>query len=359
MDPFTQGVVGAAFAQLGARYGGKQSAVTPDVDEKARAKKDRNTSMVAASVIGALSGMAPDLDVLIRSSNDPLLALEYHRHFTHSLFFIPIGAAICACVFFVFLRFWRPLSFLSLYVWSLLGYATHALLDVCTSYGTQIFWPFSNFRASIDVISVIDPLFTIPCFLLLVLACKKRSRTFTIMAIAWGALYLVLGSVQHNRALQQVKILADSRGHNPVRITAKPSFANLIVWKGIYEHQGRFYIDGLRMGLSDVRVWSGDRVDKLETALAFPWLAPESQQARDIQRFTWFSDGYVALDPERENYVIDVRYSLVPNQVKALWGIELDESATFEEHVDYLAKREDSGGAAKILWRMITGDYEP
>jgi len=36
-------------------------------------------------MLGFLSGMAPDLDILIRSSTDPLLSLEYHRQFTHFL----------------------------------------------------------------------------------------------------------------------------------------------------------------------------------------------------------------------------------------------------------------------------------
>ena len=78
MDPFTQGIVGTTVAQTATK---------------------KNT-LVIASVIGLLSGLAPDLDIFIRSSTDPLLFLEYHRHFTHSLIFIPIGALICATVFF-------------------------------------------------------------------------------------------------------------------------------------------------------------------------------------------------------------------------------------------------------------------
>ena len=70
MDPITQGVVGAAASQL----------------------VSRRTEKIAAGVIGFLSGMAADLDVLISSSTDPLLFLEFHRHFTHSLIFIPLGA---------------------------------------------------------------------------------------------------------------------------------------------------------------------------------------------------------------------------------------------------------------------------
>jgi membrane-bound metal-dependent hydrolase YbcI (DUF457 family) len=74
MDPVSQGTVGAAFAQ--------------GVSNK--------RSIVKVSVVGFLAGLAPDLDVLIRSSTDPVLFLEYHRQFTHSLFFIPFGALLVA-----------------------------------------------------------------------------------------------------------------------------------------------------------------------------------------------------------------------------------------------------------------------
>ena len=76
MDPVTQGVLGATLPQ-------------------ATVKKSH---IVYAGILGLLGGMAPDLDVLIRSPNDPLLFLEFHRQFTHSLFFIPIGGLICALV---------------------------------------------------------------------------------------------------------------------------------------------------------------------------------------------------------------------------------------------------------------------
>ena len=64
----------------------------------------RPRQVAVAGLLGALAGMAPDLDVLIRSSVDPLLFLEYHRQFTHSLVFIPLGAALCAAGVFPFVR---------------------------------------------------------------------------------------------------------------------------------------------------------------------------------------------------------------------------------------------------------------
>ena len=62
MDPVSQGAFGAIFAQT---VSGRRK-------------------YIAGARLGCLAGLAPDLDILIRSSSDPLLRLEFHRQFTHS-----------------------------------------------------------------------------------------------------------------------------------------------------------------------------------------------------------------------------------------------------------------------------------
>src|SRR5690606_37296019 len=111
--------------------------------------------------------MAPDLDTLIRSGSDPLLFLELHRHFTHSIAFVPIGALLCAAALHPLVR--RRMPFRRAYLFSLLGFGSHALLDACTSYGTLLLWPFSDVRVAWSVVSVVDPLFTLPVVALVVL----------------------------------------------------------------------------------------------------------------------------------------------------------------------------------------------
>ena len=54
MDPLTQGIVATTASQ--------------SVSTKEK--------IVIASIVGFLSGLAPDIDIFIRSSNDPLLFLE-------------------------------------------------------------------------------------------------------------------------------------------------------------------------------------------------------------------------------------------------------------------------------------------
>lgn len=334
MDPITQGVLGGIVAQL----------------------KSKPQNLAKAATLGALAGMAPDLDVLIRSESDPLLALEYHRHFTHSLFFIPFGGLICALVFYPLLgRRWN-LSFWQILCWCWLGYATHGLLDACTSYGTQLLWPFSHQRFAWDTISVIDPLITLPMLIFAACAARLKLKSYAYWGVVWGALYLGFGFIQHERALKLGNELASQRGHTPLRLEAKPSFANLIVWKTVYETEDRFYVDAVNPGLSHPHTWPGDSIDKLDLHRDLPWLTPGSQQARDIERFRWFSDGYIALDKRNPLQVVDIRYSMLPQQIDPLWGIRLTPDATRQDYVIYYTQRENSDSAFRRLLKMMLGD---
>ena len=83
----------------------------------------------------------------------------------------------------------------------------------------------------------------------------------------------------------------------------------------------------------------GERVAKLDLVKHVPWLDPASQQAKDIERFRWFSDDFLAPDKYHPLGIVDVRYSMLPNEVRGLWGIGLDENATTDQHVEFYADR--------------------
>ena len=249
-----------------------------------------------AGLFGLLSGMAPDLDIFIRSSSDPLLFLEYHRHFTHSLAFIPFGGLLCGTVMYLLLGKRWGVSFFLTCLYCTLGYATHAVLDACTSYGTQLFWPFSNARIAWNSMSIIDPIYTVPIIVGVLMAAIKKQPGIARIVFAWALIYPCIGVFQHNRALEAGLALAQTRGHEPIRIDAKPSFANILLWKVIYETPEYYYVDAIRV-LSDIKKYPGEKIEKLDIARDFYWLDGESQQAKDIERFRWFSNGYIAQDP--------------------------------------------------------------
>jgi inner membrane protein len=335
MDPLSQGTLGASLPSLG---------------------KKKDEGFWPVFLIGFISGLAPDLDVLIRSKTDPLLFLEFHRQFTHSLIFIPVGGFICGALLYS-IYFKKKLSFKRSILLATMGYGTHGLLDACTSYGTQLLWPFSDARIAWNNISIIDPLLTLPLLISLLLSVVLKRKIFNFIGFSYIVLYLFLGLWQQ----YQVERLAGSKvipnGQQVLSISAKPSFANLILWKVVRETKDRYYVDAVRLLPWSSPVWiEGDSIAKLDIKRDLPWLKADSKQAKDLERFRWFSQGYIALDPQDTNKVIDIRYSILPHQVKALWGIRFSPDHQ-SEHVEYIVGRDTSKGTRQVFWSMLKGEF--
>ena len=330
MDPVSQAAIGAAAAQSGSTV----------------------NTLRHGLWIGALAGMAPDLDVFIRSSEDPLLALEFHRQFTHSLFFIPVGAFICASVFYPLIK--KQLPFKAVFGFTALGFGTHGLLDACTTYGTQLLWPFTDARFAWHNVSVIDPLFTLPLIALLIASAARRAPKLAVCGLCWALCYLGFGVLQHQRALSAAKSVVMSRQHQPVRLEVKPGFANLLVWKAIYEYDGRYYVDAIRAGIAP-SYFPGESVSKLNLDRDMPTLRLGSQQAKDIERFRWFSDDWLALDDANPNLIVDMRYSQLPNDIKGLWGIRISSNPPEEAHVQWTTQRSTGQTELTLFWEQLRG----
>ena len=310
MEPLTQATLGAAAA----------IAFT------------RDTPINHAFWMGALGGFLPDADVLIRSAEDPLLHLEYHRHFTHSLIFIPIGGFITAAIGQLLTRgkerlqqLWLPAS---------LGWATHGLLDSCTSYGTHLLWPFAETRLAWHNVSIVDPLYTLPLLILTVLSLRKDNRTLSRIALCWSFAYLLFGLVQRNRATKVYHELAHSRGHEITDASVKPSFGNNILFRGFYIYENRFYTDSIRVSwFGDHKVYEGSSIERLDYDTLYESVDPIHQQ--DLDRFKFFSNGYLVEDPVHRGIIGDFRYAMIPNAVAPMWGIDF-ENRQPNTHMDFV-----------------------
>lgn len=335
MDPLTQGVVGAIAAQ----------------------STSKRREIRIATLAGFAAGLLPDIDVLIRSEADPLLFLEYHRHFTHALAFVPIGGLVAALILWPLLR--GRLPFLRLYLFTTLGYFTHGLLDSCTSYGTYLLWPFSDARIAWHNIAVIDPLFTLPLLVLVLAALKWRSARIGQAALVIGLAYLLLGVVQRDRADALLARVAESHGHVIERGGAKPTLGNLLVWRGVYQREGRMYAVALRPGL-----FGADRVGEIDSAETFdmardlPQLRGDSRLAVDIGRFAHFSDDWLMWVPGSREIVGDFRYALLPGRAQPIWGIRVDPTRP-DQHAPYVTLRDVSRGDWQRFTCKIRGSCIP
>ena len=336
MDPVTQGALGAILPQ----------------SLKTKRSRKYKYHIALAGFLGMVGGMSADLDVFISSDTDPLLFLTYHRQFTHSLVFIPFGGLIVALLMHWALGWRCQLRFFQTVFLCTIGYASHALLDTTTSYGTMLLWPFNETRYSLNIISIVDPLFSFPLLLSVTFAAVYNNHNIARIGLAWALIYLSAGFIQHQGALQIAKNLAVSRGHVPLRFEIKPSFGNILVWKSIYQADDKFFIDAMRVGIAP-QVYEGTSISKLNLTRDFPWLVSHSQQAKDVALFDHFSDGFSAHNPEDPNRIFDVRYSFIPNEVSPLFSIVLAPGAYLNDHVNYKAERKQTHKKLSQLWGMI------
>ena len=331
MDIFTQGLLGGVLAQTVA--------------------KKEETKL--ATIIGIFAGLIADADIFIASSSDPLLNIEFHRHFTHSIFFIPVGALVAMAILWPFLR--NKITNGRLYLYSIMGYSLSGFLDASTSYGTHLFWPLSDERVSFNIISIIDPVFTLILIAALIYTLKTKAKHFARIGLVMSFSYLLLGVVQHQRALVVAEELAKSRGHETLQHVVKPTMANNFLWRSVYIADNKIYVDAIRLGIfSENKVYTGQSVDKfnLENYASRHDLSPVIKQ--DIQRFTAFSNGYVAFDNTQPNVLGDIRYSMLPISAKPLWGIVLDKSKP-DKHSDYLFFRDGRSEVRKIFINLLYG----
>ncbi|MEE2828695.1 MAG: metal-dependent hydrolase, partial [Myxococcota bacterium] len=335
MDPITQSALGAALAQSVARP----------------------TDLRRAGLAGALGGFLPDADVLIRSSSDPLLFLDYHRQFTHSFVFIPIGGALTAALCVLLLR--GKVQFRQLLLPATLGWASHGLLDACTSYGTFLYWPFDLQRVAWHVISIIDPLFTVGLVLGVVLAIRRSSMRPARAALVFALAYLTLCSFQLGRAQEVQDGLVMERGHEALRSEVKPSLGNNMLFRSFYESEGRFYVDAIRVPwIGSTRVYPGEScptfsLDDFQARHALSELHIE-----DIQRFRTFSADFVVEDPRHQGVLSDFRYAAVPNAIAPLWGVDVLATPP-DEHLAFRQFHDIGAADRKRFFGMLQGKESP
>lgn len=132
-----------------------QFALGASIGEAALGRKIGNRAALAGGIVATL----PDLDSFI-PYDDAVATFTYHRSATHSLFVLAAASPLITWLalklqpkFREFRKETFQLVFLALF--------THPLLDAFTVYGTQLFWPITNYPVSGSTIFIVDPLYTI------------------------------------------------------------------------------------------------------------------------------------------------------------------------------------------------------
>ncbi len=340
MDPITHASLGAACALATARRGNRRQ----------------------AALAGLLAGTLPDADIFLSSKTDPLFNIEFHRHFTHSLLFSPVIALLGAALAWLLLKMlrqkplWRALL---LPAWA--AALSHLFCDFWTSYGMRLGWPFSDARAALHWISVVDPLLTLPLLASLGVALWTKRMLPVRIGLAWVACYLSCAVVQQRRAdaVLRAWIAQQEGGAGRWRGLVKPSFGNVVVWRALARTDDELRVFAVRCSLGQPQIIEGQSAPLLATvqqAATHFGLPADSRQARDIRRFYHFSSDWVGLHPDDPMILADLRYAALPNEVAPMWGIRVKPEQPAAA-IDWVPQAELSGRPWQELWQMIAGTH--
>ncbi len=288
MDSISQFVLGAAIGELtlGHRLGRK------------------------AILVGGLVGSLPDLDVLVHYS-DAVASFTYHRSWSHSL--LVLGALSPFLAWFlqsVFHHRWisraeqsepdlQPLRYANWFWFVFLVLTSHAILDGFTVYGTQLLWPLSALPIAWGSVFIIDPLYTLPLIVGLVVGYRNRHAVrraaLTGLLISTTYLGITLVIQQHVRAIS-VQSLQDQQLNSTKVLVAPSPFS--VLWR-VVSMDGEHYHEGFYSLLDQ------NKQIRFATYNSNRHIIEEHASHWPISRLDWFTNGMISASRVEDDLIIN------------------------------------------------------
>ncbi len=203
------------------------------------------------------------------------------------------------------------LVWVNLFFWSIF---THPILDCFTNFGTQLWQPFSDLRVQWNVISVVDPLYTVPFGLCLVLAAYLDRTQPLRLYLAWAGILWSCGYLTYAciNKVTVTKLFEDGLDTEKIvyrRYMTNPTLFNNVVWYGIAESDSAYYYS--MVSLNDCTP-AFERIIPIRKNHEQLERVPSDD--RTVRFLRWFSDGYFNVIPFKGGtdtlQVNDLRFGL-------------------------------------------------
>lgn len=206
----------------------------------------------------------------------------YHRGLTHSFFFALIFSIVVAWILNI-LRYGYRCKFILSWISLLFGMCVHIFMDLITSYGTQIFYPFSTHRYSLDWVFIIDPLFTIALIAFFIWA--KRHAKIGILAAVFLFFYPCLCGALRAVAEQSVeRIVLQEIQDKKIQVHVIPEFGTPFFWKVIIEEPEKYRLYRLSI-INNHLEHTNQEYNKTDELLK----RYENTSSKALETFTWFA----------------------------------------------------------------------
>ena len=202
-------------------------------------------------------------------------------------------------------------TWFALFFWSIF---THPILDCFTSWGTQVFQPFSDLRVQWCTVSVVDPICTIPFLIMLIVASRISTSNparawWNWAGLVWFCGYLLVYNLWHKTVVNRTfEATLAAKNIEYQRYYTNPTLFNNIVWSCLAESDTAYYF-GL-YGFNDCRREVGPISVIPKNHQLLDRVPPDSRAGYFLR---WFSDGYYNVMPYRGDtlQVNDLRFGLL------------------------------------------------
>lgn len=283
MDSLTQIVLGIATAELGA------------------GKKLQNKTFL----YGAALGTIPDLDILVGKFLSDVGGVAIHRGLSHSLLFFVFLAPVLGWVISKTEK--DKINFKSASLLAFWCLVTHVLLDVFTSWGTQILWPL-DYRFALKTIFVIDPLYTIPLLISLIFVWKNKDniirKKYLIRGLVISSSYLLLTCAIKLFAVHKFEKALQNQKLTYQELIVKPTAFNCILWNAnVATSKGYYLADYSLFDSQPIQFTFYSKNLKSEEKLI---------NSYDFQQLKKISEGWYLISEQNNRlYFNDLRFGLL------------------------------------------------
>ena len=199
-------------------------------------------------------------------------------------------------------------SFGKWYLLFFLTFITHILLDSCTTFGTQLFLPFTNYRVAFNNIAVADPAYTIPFLICTIIFSMLRRNTTRRTFFAWlgigiSSAYMLFTVINK---LNVDSVFEKALAHRQIEATrwrTSPTILNNVLWTCVAEDPKQYYVGQYSIFDSDPNLHYINVIPKNDS------LHQVYSSYPDYATLRWFSDGYLAIyQSDTATVLTDLRY---------------------------------------------------
>jgi inner membrane protein len=187
------------------------------------------------------------------------------------------------------IKWTKEIRFRKLWRFSFLALFTHILLDAFTSYGTQLFLPITDWRVSFDSISIIDPVYTIPLLvgvLLSVFYFKKNDQKRGLpnnIGLVVSSLYLLFTLANKQNIEQVFQTQLEEQNISSFRLLTVPVAIGNTTWYGVAKDKTHLHIGKYsHLEKNKIEFHSFPINDQLLSGL----------DEKLIDRMKWFAQGF-------------------------------------------------------------------